>query len=41
MMSFLRIELGALQQEDFDLALLGFEDGERARFLRHKTLPKG
>jgi hypothetical protein len=37
----LRIELAALQQEDFDLSLIGFEDDELARLLAAHDAAEG
>jgi DNA modification methylase len=37
----LRVELAALQQEDFDLALIGFEDDELARLLAAQDAAEG
>ncbi len=37
----LRIELAALQQEDFDLSLIGFEDDELARLLAAQDAAEG
>src|SRR5271169_4943803 len=37
----LRIELAALQQEDFDLSLIGFEDEELARLLAAQDVAEG
>jgi hypothetical protein len=37
----LGIELAALQQEDFDLALIGFEDEELTRLLASQDAAEG
>lgn len=37
----LRVELAALQQEDFDLSLIGFEDEELARLLAAQDVVEG